>query len=116
MPGCGVLGSTQSLFKGQSVTSCDGRTQFVHQRDGQIALLRDGRQIWRNGVTDPNSNVLTMQQEGHLVQWGRGGRQLWRAPAPASPGAFLIVGDDCNAYLADPHGGGILWSTNSSCW
>jgi hypothetical protein len=109
---CGVLHSGESLYKGQSLASCDGRTQLTHQADGQIVLSRDGMPVWRNGVVDASSNVLTMQQDGHLVEWARNGRQLWFSQAAAGFGAFLVVQDGA-AMIFDPNGG-VLWTAGAS--
>jgi hypothetical protein len=106
---CGILPNGQSLYKGQSVTSCDGRTSFTHQYDGQIVLVQDGAVIWRNGVVDPSSSVLTMQQEGHLVEYSSNGRLLWTSQTNAAWGASLVVAP-CSAYIVSPQGQ-TLWQT-----
>jgi hypothetical protein len=100
------------LYKNQSIFSCDGQNELRHQYDGQIVLLHGGRQIWSNNVHDATSNVLTMQQEGHLVEWSSNSRELWYSQTEAAPGAYLNVQDDCNAVVYAPDGR-VLWSTNT---
>jgi hypothetical protein len=112
VPTCGVLGSGQSIYKNQSVVSCDGRTAFTHQADGQVVVTHDGRTLWRNGVVDATSNVVTMQQEGHLTELSRNSRVLWVSQTAASWGAYLAVQNDCNAVVYDPSGA-VLWSSNT---
>ena len=108
---CGVLDAGEQLLQSQSVTSCDGRNQLIHQTDGHVVLYHDGRPLWWTGVINRRSDALTMQHDGNLVQ-GAQGRAIWNSQTWGNPGARLHVQDDCNVviYARD---GRPLWNTRT---
>jgi hypothetical protein len=112
-PSCGALESGQSLYRDQSVTSCDGRTSFTHQGDGNVVVYHDGRAIASTGIQDSSTNVLQMQNDGNLVQYAYGNRVLWSSNTPGHYGARLVVQDDCNVVIYEPSGNAI-WHTNTA--
>lgn len=109
---CGELLSGESVYPGQGIDSCDGRTSFVHQADGNIVLTHDGRTITSSYVTDRRTQVLTMQDDGNLVQYARDGHVIWSSNTAGHYGATLRVQDDCNVVIYD-RGGRAIWHTNT---
>ena len=111
--GCGTISAGQSLVQGQGLSSCDGRTSFVHQGDGNVVVYHDGQAIASTGVFDSSSDRLTLQGDGNLVQYSRFGQAIWASNTTGHDAARLVVQDDCDVALFD-RGGHLYWHTNTS--
>jgi hypothetical protein len=112
-PGCGTLEAGQSLFRDQGVRSCDGRTVFQHQSDGNVVLYHDGRRVAATDQFDSSTDRLTLEQDGNLVQTSRWGQRIWASDTPGHFGPRLVVRDDCDVQLLDSSGRA-YWHTNTS--
>jgi hypothetical protein len=110
---CGVLAAGESLYQEQGVRSCNGRAYFVHQRDGNVVLYDNGRVLAATHILNSWSDVLTMQDDGNLVQYSRSGDAIWSSGTAGHRGATLSVQDDCNVVIYD-RGGRAIWHTNTA--
>jgi hypothetical protein len=109
--GCGVIASGQGLLRNQSVTSCDGRSQLVHQADGNVVLYEAGQAIWATHTAGQDTALFAMQADGNVVLYAPGGRAVWHTATHGNAGAGLVVQDDRNVVV---YGGGrVLWHTNT---
>ncbi len=111
--GCGVLASGAQLGRGQAVTSCDGRFQFVHQADGNVVLYQGAKVLWHAGTNGRSTSVLAMQGDGNLVLYAPSGTAVWHAGTFNRPGARLALQDDGNAVVYQ--GASAVWSTGTCC-
>jgi hypothetical protein len=112
--GCGVLGSGQSLARGQSKVSCDGRFTFAHQGDGNVVLYQGGTPLWNTRTNGRSTGNLVMQGDGNLVLYTPGGSPIWASGTNGRNGATLAVQNDGNAVIYAP-GPTAVWSTGTCC-
>jgi len=112
-PGCDGLHAGEWLGRDQGVYSCDGRTVFLHQGDGNVVLYHDGQRVAATDRFDSSTDRLTLQDDGNLVQTSRWGGQIWSSGTPGRFGARLVVQDDCDVVLLDGSGR-MYWHTNTS--
>jgi choice-of-anchor C domain-containing protein len=94
---CGVLTGGQTLFAGQSNTSCDGRINLVVQAtDGNVVLYAPQplRPLWATYAYGAG-NRLVMQNDGNLVVYTTpGNRAVWHSRTYGYPGAWLAIQND----------------------
>lgn len=109
---CGHLTSGETMNRGDSVSSCDGRFQLVHQTDGNVVLYRksDSHALWQTGTSGKPTTRFTMQTDGNLVLYGVGA--LWQSGTVGHPGAALSIQNDGNVVIY-PKSGSFLWQTNT---
>jgi len=112
---CGGLASGEALGRGQSVQSCNGRANLVHQTDGNVVLYDAVSHLWASwtgGRTD--TTWFVMQTDGNLVLYSSSGAAVWNSGTSGNPGARLSLRDDCNMVITGTSGQ-TLWSSNTSC-
>jgi hypothetical protein len=111
--GCGILGSNAALAPNQSVRSCDGRFNLVHQGDGNVVLYHHVTPIWHTHTNGRATSSFVMQGDGNLVLYDTSMRPIWYSGTHGHHGATLGVQDDGNVVI---YGGGrALWSTGTCC-
>jgi hypothetical protein len=119
-PGPGQFGSTlrvnQSLMRGQSLVSNNGRFQLDFQLDGNVVLkhLRSGRVMWATGTNDKPAFRLTMQDDGNLVVYSRDSRPLWASGVTGPQmrrGQVLTLQDDGNLVVTSR--GRVYWASGT---
>jgi hypothetical protein len=109
---CGTLEEGRPLARGNAITSCDGRTSFVHQPDGNLVLYHEGQVVTATHVFDRMTDRLTLR-DGDFVQTARNGNTIWSSGTPGHPQARAVLQDDCNLVLLD-RSGRPYWHTNTA--
>jgi len=103
----------QVLNPGQSISSADGRYQFIYQTDGNLVLYRnDGKSLWATGTNGRGFGSCIMQGDGNLVIYIGGPFAVWASGTNGSPGSYLIAQNDGNVVIYNPAGTAI-WATNT---
>ena len=77
-PGGGGGGGGSTLVAGQTLTtltSPDGRFQFVYQSDGNIVLSQGSTVLWSSGTSGAGTPI--MQGDGNFVLYFADGRTPW---------------------------------------
>jgi hypothetical protein len=134
---CGELLAGQTLYQGESLSSCDGRFTLSMQTDGNLVLYQSGiGALWATGTNGSYAGIdnrLTMQSaDGNLVLYNVFGEPLSPhcydlgteneqygppgcLPSNTSghPGAHLAVQDDGNVVVYS-NANVALWATNTS--
>jgi subtilisin family serine protease len=113
---CGLFMPGQTLYKGQSISSCSGNTRLIFQTDGNVVLYRnDGVALWHtrtNGKT--NATYFTMQNDGNLVLYTNTWSPLWNSRTAGNTNAFLFLQDDRNLVIYNDRFDRALWNTGTS--
>ena len=109
---CATLASGQSLGKGQSKKSCDGRFTLILQTDGNLVLYGPSGALWSSNTAGSAASVAAMQTDGNFVVYA-GATPLWWSNTANNPGAFLSVQNDGNTVIYK--GATALWSTKTCC-
>lgn len=104
-----VLRAGESLPVGSALRSPHGRVH-LDTTGGGLAVRRDGRVIWRNGLLDRNAARLDMQGDGNLVLRTARGTALWTSRTAGRGAADLWIQDDGNLVLRDRNRA-VLWQT-----
>lgn len=103
-----VLGVGESLLRGQSLRTPDGRLRLTLQTDGNIGLFSADRLLWQLGRATAG-NSLIIDSTGRLALTA-GPQVIWSVGGPA-PGDRLVLEPDGSAVLrADASA---IWSTDS---
>lgn len=89
-PSDSVLRSGETLPAGRQLTSSDGASTAVMQRDGNVVVYVSGRAQWASGTSGPD-NRLVMQQDGNAVVYSANGSPLWASGTAGSPGAKMVL-------------------------
>jgi hypothetical protein len=111
---CGGLASGEALGRGQSVQSCNGRANLVHQGDGNVVLydaVAHNWATWTGGRSD--TTWFVMQTDGNLVLYSNAGA-IWSSGTSGNPGARLTIQDDCNMVIYNTSGKAV-WTSNTYC-
>jgi subtilisin family serine protease len=112
---CGLFMPGQTLYKGQSISSCSGNTRLIFQTDGNVVLYRnDGVALWHtrtNGKT--NATYFTMQNDGNLVLYTNTWSPLWNSRTAGNTNAFLFLQDDRNLVIYNDRFDRALWNTGT---
>lgn len=111
---CGVLTANQGLYRGQSLTSCDGRFTLSMQDDGNLVLYQSGTPLWASGTVGEPSAEMLMQADGSVVIYSSSAAPLWASGTDGNPGADLVVQNDGNLVVYDS-GGNPLWASGTCC-
>jgi len=104
---CGTLWPRESLGRGQSLSSCDGRQTLNMQSDGNLVLYRDRHQVlWASNTNGTGAYTAVMQPDGNLVVYRQSDdAALWSSGTWAYPMARLDVQNDGNMVVYD------VWNT-----
>jgi len=101
---CGVLSTNAVIQANGEVVSCDGRTEFVMQGDGNLVLYVRHIPVWATNTGGSDANQAVMQPDGNLVVRNAAGAVLWQSSTSGHPGAFVRVQDDGIASVVDENG------------
>ena len=83
-------GTTSVLIAGQylsSLTSADGRFQFVYQGDGNIVLYQGTTALWSSQTYGSSVGAAVMQSDGNFVLYDASGTAIWDTHTYGHPGA-----------------------------
>ncbi len=108
-PGQDLLKTGERLGHGETRTSLDGRTVFVHQADGNVVVYRDGLATWRSDTFGQETTSLEMQADGSMELHGPWG-VVWSSGTDGNAGAVLLVRNDGSAAIYSPQLA-LLWAT-----
>ena len=108
-----VLSNGETMTKGQSRWSTDGRFNFTYQTDGNIVLYAPSGASWSSGTTNKASDRLIMQSDGNLVLYN-GGSAVWSSGTSGGATSRLIVQNDGNVIILTDFGA--TWATSTSNW
>lgn len=113
---CGALGSGENMFRGATLSSCNGAAALYFQSDGNLVWQDNvhGRIMWAPGTNGKGPSMLRMQLDGDLVVFHYdGATPIWHSNTAGNPGASLRVQDNGNLviYAAD---GRNIWSTETT--
>lgn len=109
---CGAIDPGHGLSPGQSVSSCDGRSNLVLQHDGNLVLYHAGRPLWSTRTDRKGGTALVMQGDGNLVLYNASGRPLWSSKTSGRPGAWFAIQDDGNMVV---YADRARWSSRTCC-
>ncbi|WP_218920114.1 hypothetical protein [Chondromyces crocatus] len=108
-----TLAPGQSLERGNSVRSSNGRYTFVMQDDGNLVLYAPGsRALWATGTDGQAIRNAIMQQDGNLVLYDYANRPKWASNTNGQSGAYLVVQDDGNVVIYRPRVP--IWASNTN--
>ena len=99
--------SGEVLNPGQSITSSNGRYNFVYQTDGNLVLYRtsDWAPLWASNTAGQSAGVCIMQTDGNLVVYNAGVQPVWSSDTwqdPLNSGSRMVMQDDGNAVVYRP--------------
>ena len=106
----------QSLHRGQSLFSHNGRFALDFQRDGNVVLRKtnDGFVLWDTGTSGSRADHLIMQGDGNCVLYTRDMRPLW-STGITGPNLRhhqeFVVQDDGNLVVYSR--GQVYWASNT---
>ena len=96
-----------------SLTSADGRFDFVYQRDGNVVLYQGPTPLWASQTAGHSDGSAVMQADGNFVVYDAAGRAAWASNTPGNPGASLHVQNDGNVVIYAINGTP-LWATGTA--
>jgi hypothetical protein len=112
---CGTLTATQGFYRGQSLTSCDGRFQLLTQVDGNLVLYFGASALWSSKSAVSNGDELVMQADGNLVLYGDSGvRWASNTSGKGSAPYHMSLQNDGNLVVYSGTGAA-LWSSKTCC-
>lgn len=101
----------QSLQKGESLQSQNGKYTFVLQDDGNLVLYENGgRALWATGTNGRAVRFAVMQGDGNFVIYGYP-NAIWASNTVGTQNAFLVVQDDGNVVI---YGYKAAWATGTN--
>lgn len=101
------LRNTNTLHKGQSLTTPDRKFNLVLQQDGNLVLYSSTRALWSSGTHNKNTENMIMQNDGNLVLYDKNGRAVWSSNSHGNGASTLVVQDDANL---------VLYSSSKATW
>ena len=109
-------GGTSSILMADqllsSLTSADGRFQFVYQGDGNIVLYQGTTALWSSQTYGSSVGAAVMQGDGNFVLYDISGTAIWNTDTEGHAGAYLVMQNDGNVVVYAPDGTP-LWSTGT---
>ncbi len=103
------LNSGESLRRGESLTSANGRFKLLMQRDGNLVLYGPGnRPLWSSGTEGGPVERCTMQRDGNLVLYLHNGEPVWASNTERNPDSFLLLQNDGNLVIYQP-----VWNSST---
>jgi hypothetical protein len=104
------LGTTQSLFRGDQLTSPNGVFQARLQTDGNFGLFAYGNSlIWTPMLVNPGADRVTVSASGNLSFLTSDGRVLRAFGYGTGTGTSLVLYNNGLLALVSPTGD-VLWS------
>jgi RHS repeat-associated protein len=109
-----VLSNGETMTKGQSRWSTDGRFNFTYQTDGNVVLYTPSGASWNSGTTNKASDRLIMQSDGNLVLYN-GSSAVWNTETYGKGNTSrLVVQNDGNVVIWTDFGA--TWATGTGNW
>ena len=103
------LNSGESLRRGDSLTSANGRYKLLMQKDGNLVLYGPGnRPTWATNTAGRPVERCTMQRDGNLVLYLRHDEPIWDSGTNVHPGSFLLLQNDGNLVIYLP-----VWNSST---
>ncbi len=100
-----------SLDRGNSLTSPNGRFALRMQPDGNLVLYDGDKPTWATNTQRDGGERLDMQSDGNMVVYA-GKKALWSSKTLGNKGASLKLQDDGNLVIY-PTSGKPLWSSHT---
>jgi LysM repeat protein len=100
-----------SLDRGNSMKSPNGRFELKMQTDGNVVLYDGTKPTWATNTQRDDGQRLDMQDDGNLVVYA-GKKAVWSSKTLGNKGASLKLQDDGNLVLY-PTSGKPLWSSHT---
>ncbi len=99
----------QAIYKGQTLSSDDGRYRLVMQGDGNLVYYRtsDWSARWWTSTHANGGHLAVMQGDGNFVVYDAAWRAVWQTRTNGHPGAFIAAQDDGNLVVYQ--NGQALW-------
>lgn len=101
LPECGVLHPNEVLDPAHPLTSCDGHVSLSQDATGDLAVYRDGRQLYASGTKGQLIGTTIMQGDGNLVEYDRNGVPRWASNTGGHPGAYLYLRNDGATWIIE---------------
>lgn len=91
----------QVIYKGQSLSSDDGRYRLIMQGDGNLVYYRtsDWSARWWTSTHTTGGHLAVMQGDGNFVIYDVNWRALWQTSTNGRPGAFIAAQSDGNLVV-----------------
>lgn len=91
----------QVIYKGQSLSSDDGRYQLVMQHDGNLVYYRtsDWSARWHTSTQNRGGHLAVMQRDGNFVVYDIYWNALWHTGTYGRPGAYIAAQTDGNLVI-----------------
>ena len=95
------LYTDQVIYKGQSLSSDDGRYLLVMQYDGNLVYYRtsDWAVRWATYTNGRGGNLAVMQRDGNFVVYDIYWNALWNSGTNGRQGAFIAAQADGNLVI-----------------
>lgn len=96
-----ILHPDQVIYKGQSLSSDDGRYRLVMQDDGNLVYYRtsDWSARWSTSTRNRGGQLAVMQRDGNFVVYDQSWNALWISTTQGRPGAYIAAQDDGNLVI-----------------
>lgn len=103
----------ESIVPAQTIFSPSGNARLVQQADGNLVLYAGSVFKWATNTPQGKTVYATMRPNGRLTLYDADETAIWTSPGNDSPGARLIVQDDCNVVIYN--GFTPIWATGTQC-
>jgi hypothetical protein len=107
------LVSGQSINRDDYLLSPDSQSALALQRDGNLVLYSNFKNIWNTGPLGSAASRLTLQSDGNLVLYNSSSQALWNTQTQGNAGAHLEMQTDGNLVLYSSTNS-VLWATYTS--
>lgn len=106
-----ALSAGQSLGRGDTLESSNGRYVLTLQHDGNLVLNDQNEEVWASGTYDQGVDRLDMQHDGNAVLYA-GDEAQWSTGTDGSEGARLELQDDRNLVVYNSEGHAV-WASDT---
>lgn len=96
------LYSDQVIYKGQTLSSDDGRYRLVMQDDGNLVYYNTSTSNWKfrwATFTQNRGHLAVMQEDGNFVVYDLNWNAVWQTSTNGHPGAFIAAQSDGNLVV-----------------
>ena len=111
--GASVLGSSQTLNAGQSITASNGLYRLAMQSDGNLVIYSINRALWASHTNGQPATKAIMQSDGNLVIYDVQGKPYWASNTAGRVGSTLTMQSDGNLVIYDANGRP-AWASNTN--